>query len=209
MKQGLLFVGGSGPLPGSFEDSPGSVKVAADSGLELALGLGIEPDLVVGDMDSISDPSLLARFPPERVLRFPADKDETDTEIGLRILRERGCGEITIVGGGGGRLDHLLGIVSLFEREDPPRRWITNEADVRLIDGMAEFRGWEGAIVSLFPLGLRAARMRSEGLRWSLDGLEFKRGQGGISNLVIADRMAIAVGVGKLLLVRVSRGACP
>jgi thiamine pyrophosphokinase len=176
--------------------------VAADSGLEPVLAAGLSPALVVGDMDSLTDLSLLDGFPPERVLRFPSDKDETDTEIGLRVLRERGCGEVTIAGGGGGRIDHLLGIAALFEREAPPSRWLTDSEDIRLIEGEAEFVGWEGSTVSVFPLGAVAARMSSRGLQWPLDGLEFRRGYGGISNRVTGPRVVIKVGIGKLLVIR-------
>jgi len=112
----LLVIGGAGPAPGVLAAMAREAQriVAADSGLDLCLTAGIVPDLVVGDMDSLSDPRLLDAYPPERVLRFPTDKDETDTEIGMRLLRERGYQSISIAGGGGGRLDHLMAIMGLF-----------------------------------------------------------------------------------------------
>jgi len=204
---GLLFVGGRGPDAGSLGLSPGtpSLVVAADSGLSLALELGFTPDLVVGDMDSLPDRRLLAGFPADRVLEFPRDKDETDTEIGLRILHERGCGEVTIAGGGGGRLDHIFAIAALFERPRPPRRWVTEFEDVRLVEGEAVLEGWEGSTVSFFPLGAGAAALASQGLAWSLDGLAFRRGEASISNRVVSPRARVAVGEGRLLMVRVLR----
>jgi thiamine pyrophosphokinase len=176
--------------------------VAADSGLEPALAAGLSPDLVVGDMDSLSNVSLLDRFPPSHVLTFPRDKDETDTETGLRIMKERGCGDITLAGGGSGRIDHLLGIAALFERPAPPTRWLTDYEEMRLVAREAEFGGWQGCTVSIFPVGARAARMHSEGLQWPLDGLVFRRGFGGISNRATASRVRISVGVGRLLVIR-------
>lgn len=204
MIRGLLVVGGAGPVVQElFQAAQGmDLIVAADSGLELALSAGLFPDLVVGDMDSLSDKTLLDRFPPGRVVTFPRDKDETDTEIGLRMLLERGCEDVTIAGGAGGRIDHLLGIAALFEREQPPLRWLTDKEDIRLIDHEAIFDGWEGSTVSIFPLGERAAEMRSEGLQWPLDGLEFRRGYGGISNRATSPRVRIAVGIGRLLVVK-------
>ena len=201
---GLLFVGGEGPgravLARCAREA--DVSVAADSGLELALSADIEPDLIVGDMDSLSDPSLLSRFPSDRVMRLPRDKDDTDTEIGLQTLLERGADEVTIVGGGGGRMDHLLGIVSLFRRERPPRRWLTGRDEVILVDRESRFDGWLGSTVSVFPVGERASRMRSRGLRWPLDGLAFERGRVGISNIVTEDPALISVADGKLLVIR-------
>jgi thiamine pyrophosphokinase len=204
VKRGLLLIGGAGPGKNALALVARGMDliVAADSGLEPALAAGLLPDLVVGDMDSLSDVSLLDRFPPSRVLTFPRDKDETDTEIGLRIMKERGCGDITLAGGGSGRIDHLLGIAALFERAAPPTRWLTDCEEARLVEREAEFGGWQGCTVSIFPLGKRAARMRSEGLQWPLDGLVFRRGCMGISNRANAARVRITVGVGRLLVIR-------
>lgn len=203
------MIGGSGPEGDALRDLARNMDLiaAADAGLVPVLGAGLTPDLVVGDMDSLPDRSLLDRVPADRVMVFPRDKDETDTEIGLRLLRERSCTSVTIAGGGGGRLDHLFGVAALFERPDPPVRWITDAADVRLVDGAVELPGWEGSTVSVFPIGNRAAGMASEGLRWPLDGLVFRRGWAGISNIVTAETLRIRVRTGRLLLVRCLEGA--
>ena len=203
-RRGLLFIGGAGPDRESLgvRREEVSLVVAADAGLLLALDIGIAPDLVVGDMDSLSDRRILDGFAPGQVLLFPQDKDETDTEIGLRVLRERGCADVTVAGGGGGRVDHLLAVAALFERESPPTRWVTDRADIRLIEGEFEAAGWEGSTVSFLPIGPQASGMRSEGLQWPLDGLCFRRGYGGISNRVTAGRMRVWVRTGKLLMIR-------
>jgi thiamine pyrophosphokinase len=206
--KGLLIIGGLGPAPrilagcGAGTD----VVVAADSGLSAAVEAGIDPDYVVGDMDSLADPVLLEKFPKVRTRILPADKDETDTEYGLRFLRELGCTDILIAGGGGGRLDHCLALAMLFERKDPPRRWITEKEDVLLIEGIVEFDGRIGETLSVFPLGDGAECMRSTGLKWPLDGLCFPRGYGGISNRITAERVSIGVEKGRLLMVKTYGG---
>ncbi len=204
---GLLFIGGTGPAPELLEECRRTAELvaAADRGVETALRLGIEPDFVVGDMDSLTDASVLERFSPDRVFVYPTDKDETDTEIGLRMLRHRGCTAITIAGGGGGRLDHLYAIAMLFERSAPPARWITANEDIRLVDGSAELPGWKGSTVSVFPVGDEASHLHSEGLKWPLDGLVFRRGYGGVSNLVTGDPVRLGVTRGRLLVVRLLR----
>jgi thiamine pyrophosphokinase len=204
VRQGLLVIGGSGPTPNVLRDCAKGVQlvIAADSGLDRCIEAGIVPDLVVGDMDSLSDRAVLARFAPEKVMLFSHEqKDETDTEIGARLAFEKGCRVVTIAGGGGGRMDHLLGVAALFERDPAPTRWVTDREDLRLVAGEAVFDGWRGSTVSVFPVGARAAGMHSEGLQWPLDGLEFRRGYGGISNRAVADRVRIAVGIGKLLVI--------
>jgi thiamine pyrophosphokinase len=187
---GIAFIGGEGPGPDLCrrilaEARGGILSVAADSGLAAAEAAGFRPDWVVGDMDSLDDPARLEKYPPGRVLRYPRDKDFLDTELALSLLWEKGCAETWLLGGGGGRLDHLLGIRSLFERERFPGRWVTAREDVRAVEAPGEL-GREtaaGGIVSVFPLGPGPWDAESRGLRWSLAGLAWNRGFIGVSNL--------------------------
>ena len=175
--------------------------VAADSGLDAACAAGA--------CASTWWSATWTRFPTPpsstdtrrgKVLRFPADKDETDTEIGLRVMRERGCTDITLAGGGGGRIDHLLGIAALFEREAPPPRGSpTGKKSISSKRRASSPDGREHRSVSPWA---SASRLSSAGLQWPLDGLEFPRGYGGISNRVTGPRVAIKVGSGKFLVIR-------
>lgn len=84
--------------------------IAADSGYDTALKLGIKPDLLVGDMDSIENvPNTVELY------RVKAEKDDTDTMLAISIAEERGADEIVIVGGGGGRADHFLSNIFMLE----------------------------------------------------------------------------------------------
>jgi len=152
---GMLLVGGEGPSRQTLEGLVGSVRyvIAADSGFDLALRLKLVPDLLVGDLDSVSSSARLESFPGQRVERYPADKEETDTEIGLRLFRQMGFRRVALVGGGAGRLDHLLGILALFERDYHPLFWLTAAEHVQPIEGEFQFEGWQGQTVSFFPLG--------------------------------------------------------
>jgi len=148
MRLGIVFTGGEGPPPKALTDvlnnfaarehkstdqiPPKPLIVAADSGLLLAEKAGFIPDWIIGDMDSV-DTERLAAYAPEKILRFPRDKDYTDTELAFSLLREKGCGPVWIIGGGGGRIDHLFGIRSLFERDYPPERWLTATEDLRCL----------------------------------------------------------------------------
>jgi thiamine pyrophosphokinase len=134
-------------------------------------------------MDSLDDQRRLDAYPAGRVIRHPPDKDYTDTELLLALLREQGCAEVWLAGGGGGRLDHLLAIHALFEREKGPDRWITAAEDARRIrEGRVLEAEW-GGIVSVFPLGTGPWEAESRGLKWPLAGLPWKRGFFGISNV--------------------------
>ncbi|OHD76185.1 MAG: thiamine diphosphokinase [Spirochaetes bacterium RBG_16_67_19] len=202
--EGLLLLGGEGPRRAQLEEvlRAASLVIAADSGFDLALRLGLLPDLLVGDLDSVAPGPELSAFPQERIRRYPPDKDLTDAELGLGLFAERGIARVVLAGGGGGRLDHLLAVAGLFQRESPPLAWYTALERIERVDGEAELSGCLGRRVSFFPLGQAAGGLSSEGLKWPLDGLEWARGQGGISNLVTSDPARVRVRRGSLLMIR-------
>ena len=202
--RGLVLTGGKGPEREALEPWLQGIAmvIAADSGYDLAHRLGVEPDLVVGDFDSIGDREALGEIDRARIKSFPADKDETDTEIAVRLLREHGMEEIVIAGGGGGRLDHLVGILSLFDRADHPTVWLTHTAEVRSIDDTVEIHGVPGDLVSFFPAGCEPCQMRSAGLRWPLDGLTWGKGDAGVSNELVGDSATVEMRSGRLIVVR-------
>ena len=119
---GIVVTGGKSPDFKYIEDiiCNADFIVAADSGLETILAYGIEPDIVIGDMDSITNPSLLDKIDPSKIFRFNEDKDYTDTELALDYLFQKGHQKNIIIGGGGGRFDHQIALYSLFSRKKSP-----------------------------------------------------------------------------------------
>jgi thiamine pyrophosphokinase len=231
---GLLFTGGEGPTASQCRaivqeaEQTGKLLIAAaDSGLLLAERAGVLPDWIIGDMDSLgAEASRLSAYPSEKVLRFPHDKNHTDTELALALLREKGACTIWIIGGGGGRLDHLFAIRSLFERDYPPARWITAKEKIYCIDAEndnvpAEISAGTEGMVSVFPLGSNSAetggpaeaaatgaaatgagqwKAESSGLKWPLDGLLWDRGFFGISNEAPGGSFTIRAKNGRFLI---------
>lgn len=194
MKQALLVTGGEAPPYRAIAPMLPRFGMicAADSGLDTLRAWGVRPDLVVGDFDSLADPLVLDSYPA--VERHPTEKDDTDTELGLAALRKRGYDWIVIAGGGGGRLDHLLAVRALFEREDGPSEWLTAAERLVLVKAPADFKVAPGSIVSVFPLSVGAAGMDSEGLAWPLRGLAWDAGHFGVSNLCRSGRFSIDPG---------------
>jgi thiamine pyrophosphokinase len=88
---------------------PGTRVVAADSGVEQAQALGLAIDLAVGDFDSVAPGALdVAAAAGATVERHPEAKDATDLELALDAARAFGSARIHVLGGHGGRFDHLL-----------------------------------------------------------------------------------------------------
>ncbi len=180
----------AGGEPPAYQDvqeilSRASITAAADSGMDVLRTWGGAADIWVGDMDSTRLETRLEDRPETRLETYPREKDETDTEIALRRLEEEGCRHITLLGGGGGRMDHLLSLYFLFVRGRSPalKEWILPDARVVRIDEHWELHAARGQTLSFFPLE-DGCRMESRGLRWNLDGLEWSLGDGGISNRI-------------------------
>lgn len=204
MPRGILLIGGEAPGR-DFKKSvieSGDLICCADSGLDSAIAAGIRPDRIVGDMDSISDRALLSRFPPEIIDIYPGDKDETDTDIGLAWLREQGCDHLTIIGGGEGRLDHTLALLSLFGKPDPPDLWFTARERIESINGELEISGEPSSPVSFYTLGPGPWNAVSQGLHWELDGVRWNPGTVSLSNRLDGANAVINVSKGRLLMIR-------
>ena len=110
----FLCTGGA-VFPDGISERPGAddLILAADAGYRTAQHLGLRPAIVLGDFDSLgSVPEL-----PEgtELIRVPAEKNLTDTQLGVQTALERGAQAVTIVGGLGGRLDHTLSNLAILE----------------------------------------------------------------------------------------------
>lgn len=94
--------------------SEATLVIAADGGLRHALGLGLAPDLLVGDLDSVES-AVLARHPGLPVERHPRHKDALDLELALDAATARGARHTTVVGGLTGRLDQTIATVLVVQ----------------------------------------------------------------------------------------------
>ena len=188
------------------------VRLAADSGLDLAERLGLGVDRVIGDLDSVSPGALRrAREAGTIVVEHPSDKDETDLELTLgeamaHVVADRGD-EIVVLGGAGGRLDHLLANHAVLTSS----RWQqvkitafigTSRVDVIHGDSTNTQRSLAGrptGRVSLLAWHGPAAGVTTDGLRWPLDDATIHAGSAyGTSNQYLAELATVAVRRGTL-----------
>jgi thiamine pyrophosphokinase len=181
--------------------------VAADSGLEHVLALGRHADLVVGDMDSVTPASLKRAVAAGAVVEaHPTDKDATDLELALAAVKRAGATRVTVVGAGGGRLDHFLANLLLFVGPD----WaafelhaLVGDAHVTVVRDRAVLRGAVGSIVSLLAPAGPARGIHTHGLRWPLTDDELRPGSTrGVSNEMTEPAAAVSLRDGVLLAVQ-------
>lgn len=181
--------------------------VAVDGGGEVLSRMGVLPDLVVGDMDSISSETLAEiEQCGAKVVRLPTAKDETDTEAALRLAVSRGAEDITVYGAlGGPRLDHLLGNLLLLTSpwlEGVRVRMVDGLHELFLVGGSCEVQGAKGDLVSLLPLSVQVDEVETEGLLYPLRGdTLFRASTRGVSNEMTGERARVSHGEGILLLV--------
>jgi len=181
------------------------VVIAVDGGAHTCEDASVRPSVVVGDLDSLdSDTAERLRASGVEFQVFPVLKDETDLELALNEVRQRGVTEVVVTGAFSGRLDHTLAAVGSLMRaadlrpriEEPDQSgWLLSalhKASARVTP--------EGATFSAISLGT-ASVISVEGAQWPLhqhrlDGLS----SFGVSNTVVGGAATVTVHSGTVLV---------
>ncbi|HSL28731.1 MAG TPA: thiamine diphosphokinase [Anaerolineales bacterium] len=180
--------------------------ICADGGTRHALALGIQPNLIIGDMDS-ADQEQLPAFQEAGVPMeiYSHDKNATDLELALDRAIELKPEHILILAALGGRLDHTLANIALLS--DPRLQ----EPDVRLDDGIeevflcrdqAQIRGKPGDLISLIPWQGPVSGIQTMDLKWPLkDEPLFPEKTRGLSNEMLGEAASVSITSGLLLVI--------
>ena len=185
------------------------IVICADGGAQHALALGLTPDVVIGDLDSL-DGGLQAQLESEgcQIIVHPTRKDETDLELALRYAVDNGVAEILILGALGGRMDQTLAnvlLLALPELEGIKTRIVAGDQEMFLIRGQALIKGRVGDTVSLLPIAGDVTGITTEGLEYPLQRGTLKFGPAlGVSNALTAPVARVQVEHGLLLCVHIS-----
>ena len=205
--QRALIIAGGKPVKARLARRIGEPSwiVAADSGLDQAFRLGITPDLVIGDMDSVSERALeRAESQGIAIERYPVAKDATDLELAIDAAAAAGFERATIIGGTGGRMAHTLANAMLLLKERSiALDWMTSRATIVGVrtGESRHYRRGDGEMLSVLAIG-GPAMCTSTGLRWQLDDSVLVAGSTrGISNEIVDDEASVAVTGGQVLTV--------
>lgn len=197
-------------LTGDGQDAfaPAGV-VCADGGANHLYRLGIIPELVVGDLDSVA-PEAAAWLDKHRVrvIRAPKEKDETDTRLALEwvIANHPEVRQVTLLGAFGGRLDHALANLQLMLTgwKKGIKIKLADEAqEIFLItpEWAGEFKGL-GACISLLAGTPEVLGVTTQGMQYPLSGARITFDKPiGISNILNAESARVTVEAGVLLAV--------
>lgn len=190
--------------------APGDYYIAADGGYRFMQQLGVQPHLVIGDLDSLTSTDIAEiKSRGIEVRQYPIHKDETDLELALEAAIEAGYRQIRIVAALGGRLDMTLGNIFLLMLP------ALADLDVRLEDGYDEvslirptglagfaIHGLPSELISLLPLGGPAQGIRTEALQYPLhEETLYPERTRGISNVMTAETAAVHLRSGLLICI--------
>ena len=186
--------------------------IAADGGQRHLQTLGLRPDLLIGDLDSLSQQEIDGiQSSKVEVMRFACQKDETDLELAIHAVIQRGFQDLLIIAALGGRLDQTLGNLSLLLRPE------LTDCQVRLDDGCEEvwlvrssltIYGRAGERLSLLALGVAARGIQTEGLQYSLHGETLEAHQTrGISNVMTSSVARISLSSGPLICIHARKNS--
>ncbi len=194
------YIVGAGEFHGNFTPDSSDLVIAADGGYNSLIQHGIRCDLLIGDFDSIE------RMPKDiQCIRFPVEKDDTDSFLAYREGAKRGYTDFILFGGTGGRLDHTYSNLSLlnYARQNGHRATIEGEREQILLikDESVSFSVPKGRHVSIFAVGGRARGVTIDGLKYSLKNgelsVEFPLAT---SNLSLGEEAVVSVSDGTLLI---------
>ena len=180
--------------------------LATDGAAHRAVGLGLTPDIVCGDFDSIRMEVAQAEFPNARFLPTP-DQEQADLEKALLVAQDLGATAITILGATGSRLDHTLSAFAVLLRHhrEMPIVLRTEDTTVIALSGTAA-EPREAALstkpddtISLLSFDGRAS-ITLTGVRWPLTDERLEFATRGVSNRAAADRVQVRVHGGAILV---------
>jgi thiamine pyrophosphokinase len=185
---------------------PSAFLVAVDGGLNQLIRIGKLPNLLIGDLDSITDKQVTSMHHANvEIKQFPKEKDETDLELALLELVSRKFKKLRIVGGMGKRIDHTLGNISLLSipgLQNMDVRLVDDACEIFLVKKTATIKGKPNDRISLLPLFGPVLGITTKGLEYPLKNETLHpENTRGISNVMTLSSCAINFTKGKLICI--------
>ncbi|MHB9144367.1 MAG: thiamine diphosphokinase [Symbiobacteriia bacterium] len=187
--------------------TPGACVICADGGARHAERLGLAPDVLLGDFDSLAAAEV-AKWAARgtEIIQMPPEKDQTDTHLALDLAVQRGAREIALLGATGKRLDHTWANVLLLPRLAAAgvRVNLINEHNLLTVTQDREtVQGKRGDFVSLLPLTPAVTGVTLRGFKYPLTEATLRWGESlGVSNELVAAEGEVRLRQGWLAVVR-------
>lgn len=203
-KKCVIFAGGEAVSRETVSDCilNGAFVIAADKGYALAQALGISPDVVIGDFDSLE-------WKPkgENFFAYPPEKDDTDLMLCIKFALDKGFDDFYLYGALGGRLDHSIGnlqCLNFMLDHNACGTIISDNEWVKLRRaGMYKLERKNGQTVSLLAFSEKVEGLNLSGFKYGAESIELTNSFPlGISNVIISDEAHINFSCGTLLIIQ-------
>lgn len=185
--------------------------IAVDNGLAAAHKMGIRPDVIIGDFDTVS-PELLDIYENQmdiKIIKLSPEKDDTDTEAAVCFAAEHGIKEIDILGATGSRFDHTYANMFLLKKAMEQNIMIylyTGLSKIYLVHGRKEYHREDffGAYISFLQFDGSALGVTMEGFKYNVSDFDFdtnKTYRLGVSNEPLKEQASIVIQHGYMLAI--------
>ncbi len=181
--------------------------ICADDGARHLRKINILPDLLLGDFDSIGAEDL-AYYGEKgiEIIKYPVEKDKTDSEIAVDYALERGFKNLVILGATGSRLDHTLSNIFLLKKilDSGGTGCIINENnEIYLISDSIRLKKEERCNVTLLAITKKVTGVTTKGLYYQLQDAEIYMGSSfGVSNVFTDEYAEVSIKSGLLLVIK-------
>lgn len=177
--------------------------ICADSGYDSALKLGITPNILIGDMDSLQ-----SKVTDTKTVQYPTRKDMTDGQLAVEYAVGNDFEEIIMIGFIGSRMDHTLTNISFLDKINSENKYgviIDEHNEMYLTTDTIELSGKKGDIVSVIPVSELVRGVTTYNLEYPLDNENlYYNNSRGVSNVMCGDICRITVKSGKALVMKCS-----
>ncbi len=180
--------------------------IAVDGGANKARNLELLPDIIIGDLDSITDKNKdYFRQNNVELLKFPVEKDQTDSEIAVDYCLKNDIKKIFLMAALGGRVDQQLANLNLLEyitELNLEAKIISEKTEIALIKSSQKFIDKKGYRLSLIPQNKIVKGVSIKGCKYNLLKHDIKRSESrGISNIIENDQAEVTIESGLLIYV--------
>ncbi len=204
-----ILIGAGDLTMGELTVANDDYVIAVDGGLSYCSILNVEPDLILGDFDSVSEQEKLAveqlkRTVPEKICQLPVCKDDTDMLAAIKKGLELGYTDFRIYAATGGRFDHTLANIQclLYLKNHGAVGYLVDGTGMVLVlqNESVRFRKELEGTMSLFALTGEAKGVNIRGMKYPLENAVITNDFPiGISNEFIGEAAEVSVEDGELV----------
>ena len=203
---GICYIVGAGDFYGEINPNDDDLVIAADGGYRALISHGVRCDLLIGDLDSLCEaPSGV------NLIRFPCEKDDTDSFLAYRQGKKRGYTDFRLYGCTGGREDHTFANYSLllYAAREGNRAILFGDEWLSFVlsDGRVTLIGKEKDCFSVFAIGGDAGGVSISNAKYEVNGANLSPDFPlGVSNSFTGAEAKISVKSGSLLIISYGDG---